>query len=574
MVQKRLDEIVLEDKVKESIRPLFEQATSSADISFEHDFQWQAYCDLLYAVVDETDKKDGHGEIYAARQTFVKEDLKQYIQELKRYDDSIKQLLQLVISIPTKIFFESITLEEREADLELERAINQTLNYLIKLGVEISNDENTYLPSFAVEVMRAEHQGGSSSYDDFKFGSAASYGNLKNILLIVHNLPLLNDEEMQDFSELLTKLKDYNSAVSSLSWKYDKLPSSFFFDFFVLLGREEYKTSREKRSRVKEAEECADIDISDYTIISKIGEGHGRRVYKAWDETDKCDVAIKIDKEKEDVTSENRRNKLKEYGEDGFAGKEAEAGRKLHHKNVARYYQRGKLFESRTYVDGSNNGRNYVIEEYVEGITLDTLIKSAYHIEDHEIKIPQEEFLKFLCMHILEGMKHIHDESCAHRDIKPKNILIPYSFIANPSSILSKDAVKVSDLELVKQLKNGIARVKSFGARKYSAPEVITDGRVSAAVDVFSFGIVLYQMYMKDHPFLDIPTINESEEKKRIAKRIVNPKTYDAIYQRIEQSRVIPEKYKEIIRKCIQYNPADRYQHAGEILAAVKMAHA
>jgi serine/threonine-protein kinase len=154
----------------------------------------------------------------------------------------------------------------------------------------------------------------------------------------------------------------------------------------------------------------------------------------------------------------------------------------------------------------------------------------------------------------------MHKRGYAHRDIKPENILIN-CFVGGEFE------VKIGDLELAVLLPNaylGDEEKKQDntqpGSRRYAAPELLQHGILTQRADVFSYGIVAYELFEGKHPF-------GGEDAQQTATLICDKLAYRKIRRTIRKSKNIPPLLKPIIAKCLEYDPKKRYAHAGELLA-------
>ncbi len=296
----------------------------------------------------------------------------------------------------------------------------------------------------------------------------------------------------------------------------------------------------------KEKERLEQIRIEHYEVFAQIGSGMGRDVYKARNWKDGYFYALKIDKKGESI---NRKEREEYYEEGELAKAEFDAARKLTHKNITRAYARGTL----------DDKINYFIEEYIDGISLEEIIN-----REEDYKINKEALIQ-----IIEGVSYLHQNGYVHRDLKPSNILIPFKFFQDEGNEYEK-AIRIADLELARHISTHAFTEPKKGGR-HSAPELVEYGIISPAGDVFSLGIIFYQTWTREHPFLFEQSKNIKDNKTEIEKNILNQNKYSLLREKIRANKKIPEVWKQIIIKCLEYNRENRYQNAEEILLEIKI---
>ncbi|MBR4795259.1 MAG: serine/threonine protein kinase, partial [Lachnospiraceae bacterium] len=198
-----------------------------------------------------------------------------------------------------------------------------------------------------------------------------------------------------------------------------------------------------------------------YKILNKIGAGGMSDVYKAIDTLIERDVAIKVLKP--------------EYSEDvNFLTKfhtEAKAAGVLQNPNIVNVYD-----------VGSENKLHYIVMEYVEGITLKTYIEKCERISVKESLA--------IAIQVANGIRAAHNKGIIHRDIKPQNIMV---------SIDGK--AKVTDFGIARATTSNTISSDVMGSVHYTSPEQARNGFVDAKSDIYSFGIVMYEMVTGRVPF-------------------------------------------------------------------------
>ncbi|MGI6029431.1 MAG: Stk1 family PASTA domain-containing Ser/Thr kinase [Candidatus Heteroscillospira sp.] len=254
-----------------------------------------------------------------------------------------------------------------------------------------------------------------------------------------------------------------------------------------------------------------------YEILEMIGHGGMAMVYKAVDHRLGRNVAIKVLREDLALDQEFRRR---------FQN-ESQAVAMLSHPNIVSVYDMS-----------SSGGMEYIVMELVEGINLKQYMNSKG-------VLTWKEALHFASQ-ICRALSHAHAKGIVHRDIKPHNIMVE-----------KNGSVKVADFGIAR-LQDGPSpnTQETMGSVHYISPEQARGEASDARSDLYSLGIILYEMLTGRLPFTGDSAV--SVAVKHIngvfdAPRTVNPE--------------IPEKLEEIILKAMAVNPDDRYQTADEMLA-------
>lgn len=262
-----------------------------------------------------------------------------------------------------------------------------------------------------------------------------------------------------------------------------------------------------------------------YEIIEKIGEGGMALVYKARCRLLNRYVAIKVLKD-EFVNDEEFIKKFR---------RESQAAASLSHPNIVSIYDVGmeRIDDHDVY---------YIVMEYIKGKTLKDLIKEKR-------KLSVEETIDY-SIQIAEALEHAHKNHIVHRDIKPHNIMIT-----------EDGRVKVTDF--------GIARAATFstvtntstvvGSVHYFSPEQARGRYTDEKSDIYSLGIVMYEMITGKVPFEGDSPI--SVALKHIQEEIVPPREIDSS---------IPVGLQNIILKCVKKNQSDRYSSATQLLSDLR----
>ena len=261
-----------------------------------------------------------------------------------------------------------------------------------------------------------------------------------------------------------------------------------------------------------------------YEILSKVGAGGMSDVYKAKDHILSRFVAIKVLKQ--------------EFSEDSsFVTKfraEAQSAAGLEHPNIVNIYD-----------VGSENGLYYIVMEYVEGITLKTYIEKKGQLSFKESAS--------IAIQVARGIEAAHNKNIIHRDIKPQNIIIS-----------TEGKVKVTDFGIAKATSSNTISSDVMGSVHYASPEQARNGFVDGRSDIYSLGIVMFEMVTGRVPFDGETTV--AVALQHLQEEIARPSKY---------APDLPISFEKIILKCTQKTPDRRYQTIEELLADIRrsLAH-
>ncbi len=256
-----------------------------------------------------------------------------------------------------------------------------------------------------------------------------------------------------------------------------------------------------------------------YEILSKVGAGGMSDVYKAKDQILNRYVAIKVLKS--------------EFSEDvSFVTKfraEAQSAAVLEHPNIVNIYD-----------VGSEDGLYFIVMEYVEGITLKTYIEKKGLLSFKEAAS--------IAIQVARGIEAAHKNNIIHRDIKPQNIIIS-----------TEGKVKVTDFGIAKAASSNTISSDVMGSVHYASPEQARNGFVDARSDIYSLGIVMFEMITGRVPFDGDTTV--AVALQHLQEEIDRPSKY---------APGIPKSFENIILKCTQKTPDRRYQSIAELLADLR----
>jgi tRNA A-37 threonylcarbamoyl transferase component Bud32 len=256
-----------------------------------------------------------------------------------------------------------------------------------------------------------------------------------------------------------------------------------------------------------------------YEVQREIGEGAMGRVYRCFDPMMKRVVAVKTVK-KEFLTRDTREEYLRRFR------REAQAAGRLSHPSIVSVF---------------DVGEDYFVMEYLEGSTLQVILRDRG-------QIPADEAVRILTP-LADALDYAHRSGIVHRDIKPGNVFV-----------LADGRPKLMDF--------GVAHLESssmtaqghfFGSPSYMAPEQVSGGQVAAAADLFSVGVVAYEMMTGHRPF-------EGASITAIMYRVVNedppaPRQWDFD---------LPPVFDDIFKRALSKNPAERYPDAAALVRALE----
>jgi tRNA A-37 threonylcarbamoyl transferase component Bud32 len=261
--------------------------------------------------------------------------------------------------------------------------------------------------------------------------------------------------------------------------------------------------------------------LSHYRIVEKIDAGGMGEVYRARDEHLNRDVAVKV-LPAGTLADEHARRRFR---------KEAEALSKLNHPHIATIYD----FDTQDGVD-------FLTMELVEGATLAKKLTQS--------SLPQKEIAR-LGAQIADALQEAHEQRIVHRDLKPGNI-----------KLTAKGQAKVLDFGIAKLLKpRSDATTESFtetqalaGTLPYMSPEQLKGEAVDARSDLYSFGVVLYEMATGRRPF-----------QQKLSTALSDAILHEAPPAPRTLNHRLTPVLENTILKCLEKEPENRYQSAQEL---------
>lgn len=260
--------------------------------------------------------------------------------------------------------------------------------------------------------------------------------------------------------------------------------------------------------------------VSHYKILEEIGSGGMGVVYKAEDCKLKRTVAVKF------VVPRMLRKK---EDKERFI-REAQTAASLNHPHICTIYQIDEVEDA-----------TFIVMEYVEGRSLKEIIGKG--------PLEVEKALDF-AIQVADGLEEAHEKDIVHRDIKSSNIMVT-----------SKAQVKIMDFGLAKVLSEShlTETASIMGTVAYMSPEQAYGDVVDQRSDIWSLGVVLYEMLSGKVPF-------QGDHEQLVLHSILNE-----YHEPITSLRSnIPYELERILDKCLEKDPAERYQHADELLADLR----
>lgn len=258
-----------------------------------------------------------------------------------------------------------------------------------------------------------------------------------------------------------------------------------------------------------------------YEIHELLGVGGMAYVYRAYDKIENRWVAIKILKEE----LSNNSDFLRRFRN------ESKAIAVLSHPNIVKVY------------DVSFGDRiQYIVMEFIDGITLKQYIEQQGEIKWREAL--------YFTVQILRALQHAHEKGIIHRDIKPQNIML-----------LEDGTIKVTDFGIARfsQAETQTMTDKAIGSVHYIAPEQARGGYINDKADIYSVGVMLYEMLTGQLPFV---------ADNAVSVAIMQMQAEPTPPTRINPA--IPKGLEEITMHAMEKNPAQRFPSAADMLEDVE----
>ncbi len=265
-------------------------------------------------------------------------------------------------------------------------------------------------------------------------------------------------------------------------------------------------------------------NLGRYQVTGILGKGAMGLVYKGIDPAINRPVALKTIR-LDFVNDPEEMTELKER-----LHREAQAAGKLSHPNIVTVYD-----------VGSEGPLQYIAMEYLEGVTLEDLIKKKTRFN--------YRIIAQIIMQICNALDYAHEQGIVHRDIKPANIMI-----------LSDYRVKVMDYGIARIDSNSMTKTGiAMGTPNYISPEQLKGMAIDRRADLFSLGVVIYEMLLGRRPF-------KGENITSLIYSIMNHEPQKPS----DVNPHVPLLFDHIIAKALKKDPVARYQRASELANDMK----
>ncbi|HJZ86779.1 MAG TPA: protein kinase [Polyangia bacterium] len=259
--------------------------------------------------------------------------------------------------------------------------------------------------------------------------------------------------------------------------------------------------------------------LEKYDILEEVGQGGMAKVFRGFDTTLGREVAVKI---LHPHLAEQRESKLR-------LQREAQAVAKLRHENIL------EIFD----YSGPDAAESYIVTEYIHGPTLKQFL-------DRKGSIAFPELAAMIAVEVCRALSHAHARGIIHRDIKPENVMIRDDGVIKLTDFGIAQVVDKERMTVTGQL---------LGSPAYMAPEHVEGRPLDFRTDVFSLGILLYQLSTGELPF-------KGKNPHEVLKRIGEGRHIDP---RIVKPQV-GQRLGRIIEHMLQRAPADRYPDVTPVL--------
>jgi tRNA A-37 threonylcarbamoyl transferase component Bud32 len=261
---------------------------------------------------------------------------------------------------------------------------------------------------------------------------------------------------------------------------------------------------------------------SRYRIIEEVGQGGMAVVYRARDEKLSREVAVKV----------LHAHLLAEPESKARLGREARAVAKLNHDGILQVFD----------YSGEEDTSSYIVTEFIDGQTLKQFLANR--------KLPVPELAALIVIALGEALCHAHALGIIHRDIKPENVMVRKD---GALKLMDFGVAQVVDLERM------TVTGQILGSPAYMAPEVLDGRTLDFRSDVFSVGVMLYQMATGVLPFTGK---NPHEVLRRVSEgRFADPRTVN---------RLVSDPLARVIARALARRPEDRYPTLAEMLAELR----
>src|SRR5262245_37936761 len=259
-----------------------------------------------------------------------------------------------------------------------------------------------------------------------------------------------------------------------------------------------------------------------YRLLEEVGQGGMAIVYRAQDETLKREVAIKVLHQHLAAESESKAR----------LEREAQAVAKLRHENIL------EIFD----YSGTDSERSYIVTEFIDGVTLKQFLETR--------KLAHPEVAALIAVEIGGALAHAHALGIIHRDVKPENVMIRKDGLLKLMDFGIAQVVDLQRMTVTGQL---------LGSPAYMAPELVEGKPLDFRTDVFSIGIMLYQLATGSLPF-------SGKNPHEVLRRITEGKFPDPR----SLNRRVSDALARIIARALARRPDDRYPDVGQLVEELR----
>ena len=248
-----------------------------------------------------------------------------------------------------------------------------------------------------------------------------------------------------------------------------------------------------------------------YKLLDSLGDGAQGKVHLAKSETNGAKVAIKVIPIPEEVNYLHRQH---------ICGEIAHL-RDSDHKNIVKFHE--------CFVHG---GEVWLVMEYLEGMSLHDLNQYSHDSHDSQSYICEPE-IAIIAKDILQALQHLHSRNVVHRDIKPENVVVD-----------AGGRVKLVDFGLTARVTD-CYKGERVGTVDYYAPEIVHDEDYDEKIDIWSLGMLVYELVFEDPPYIEY----DSSEVPQLIRLMGKPAYLGA---------ALSPSLKDFLDSCFEINPAQR----------------